>query len=662
MPEGASGVIGCHRRPAAIEEQPGAERRKDTVDGVDPDGPQEAERFDPRIPEPAAEPTLIPVIRPAAAAESPGRPVPPVMLTPDSAVDLDPLLLDEDAVNETGLAADPGLHPDQGVVQADGAEDATPTPAADSPLTEPPLSEQVPTSVLSPADADGALPAPAVIPEPDVTVPDPVVPHGPPEKKGRRRGRRGRQDRAVFEEALPTQTLAMVERLQSSPYGRRMRSTLQQRRDVEHHSVEARTTLDFALKLGETMFSFGATSLDVETSIIVVTQAYGIQETEVDLTNQAISLNYAPDSSRGEVPYTLQRVVRSSSTHFDGLVAVHRLVEQISEGKVERSEAQRRLVEIRHRPKPFPPFFEVLFAGVFAGCFVPFIGGSWEGALLGMVSTWLVFWLKVQADRARFPEIFSAMFAAFLATVIALVAFALRVPVNPAVVTAGGIMMLLPTVRFVTATQDAINGFPVTAAGRFISALLVYAGIMGGIMLAVGVAEMVGLPPLDLAETSQESHPFLLLLALVAVASMSDAVVEQNRSRAILASGAVSAVGYLVFTAVTAAGTSGRLAPAIAAAAIGFTARIVAERIGAPALVVALPSVLFLLPGLTIFRSLYGFTVESKSEMLGIVGIVDAIVIVAAIAAGVALGNTVAKPVTDRLRDSSPRALPPRLR
>ena len=149
---------------------------------------------------------------------------------------------------------------------------------------------------------------------------------------------------------------------------------------------------------------------------------------------------------------------------------------------------------------------------------------------------------------------------------------------------------------------------------------------------------MVGLPPLDLAETSQESHPFLLLLALVAVASMSDAVVEQNRSRAILASGAVSAVGYLVFTAVTAAGTSGRLAPAIAAAAIGFTARIVAERIGAPALVVALPSVLFLLPGLTIFRSLYGFTVESQSEMLGIVGIVDAIVIVAAIAAGVALG------------------------
>ncbi|RUQ41839.1 threonine/serine exporter ThrE family protein [Micrococcus sp. HSID17227] len=630
---------------------------------MEQEGTQEPARFDPRIAEPPAVPTLIPVLRPAGAEDA--------AAVGDLAIDPeDPGLLDLDpaesahpaaaagAVGATEprppvvrpAAADPEPEPEE---PAEPEAETLPEPAADAPLTEPPLSEQVPTSVLAPADADGALPAPDVIPAPDITVPDPVVPVGPPEKRGRRRGRRSRE---VFVENLPTQALVLADRLHSSPYGRRMRSTLQQRR-AEAQALEARTTLDFALKLGETMFSFGAASLDVETSIIVATQAYGILETEVDLTNQSISLNYAPDSSRGEAPFTLQRVVRSSSVNFEGLVAVHRLVEEIAAGEVDRAEAQRRLVEIRHQPKPFPAVFEVLFSGVFVACFVPFIGGTWTGAALGMVSTWLVFWLKVQADKARFPEIFSTMFGAITATVIALMAHALDLPVNPALVIAGGIMMLLPTARFVTAVQDAIHGFPVTAAGRFLSALLVFAGVMAGIMIAVGIGDLLGFEQLDLAEAGTLSYPPLLLLGLVMAAGMADAVVEQSRWPQILACGLVSGAGFGAYLAAQQVGVSDRLVPAVAAAAVGFLGRLVAQRLAAPALVIVLPSMLFLLPGLTMFRSVYGFTVETGATLLGVEGLFNAAVIVVAIAAGVAFGNTLAKPITDRMGTLLPTEL-----
>ena len=634
---------------------------------MEQEGTQEPARFDPRIAEPPAVPTLIPVLRPAGAEDA--------AAVGDLAIDPeDPGLLDLDpaesahpaaaavAVEPTEplppvvrpAAADPVSTPaPEPEESAEPEAETLPEPAADAPLTEPPLSEQVPTSVLAPADADGALPAPDVISAPDITVPDPVVPVGPPEKRGRRPGRRSRE---VFVENLPTQALVLADRLHSSPYGRRMRSTLQQRR-AEAQALEARTTLDFALKLGETMFSFGAASLDVETSIIVATQAYGILETEVDLTNQSISLNYAPDSSRGEAPFTLQRVVRSSSVNFEGLVAVHRLVEEIAAGEVDRAEAQRRLVEIRHQPKPFPAVFEVLFSGVFVACFVPFIGGTWTGAALGMVSTWLVFWLKVQADKARFPEIFSTMFGAITATVIALMAHALDLPVNPALVIAGGIMMLLPTARFVTAVQDAIHGFPVTAAGRFLSALLVFAGVMAGIMIAVGIGDLVGFEQLDLAEAGTLSYPPLLLLGLVMAAGMADAVVEQSRWPQILACGLVSGAGFGAYLAAQQIGVSDRLVPAVAAAAVGFLGRLVAQRLAAPALVIVLPSMLFLLPGLTMFRSVYGFTVETGATLLGVEGLFNAAVIVVAIAAGVAFGNTLAKPITDRMGTLLPTEL-----
>jgi uncharacterized membrane protein YjjP (DUF1212 family) len=684
----------------------------------------QSESFDPRIPEAPVELAAIPIIRPARAEAAPVDADAPTM--PDAALEPD---------------VGPGPEGEPEMVEM-----AT-EPVADSPITAPPLSEPVTTSVLAPADGDGLVPAPETVPAPDAAVQDvpsrtgldhsagldgpglghsagldgpglgdpgleaavgldmgfeagyqagleqsladveaatgvlprthrlPTVGEGPagapehllhpgvpadpgehaPHRRTFRRPRLRRSPKPqqvpdAVAEPMPTQALALVERLSSSAYGRRMRSRLSARQARQDAAVEVRTTLDFALKLGETMFSFGASSMDVESSIIVVTQAFGIHEIEVDLTNQAISLNYAPDSSRGEVPYTLQRVVRSWSQNFAGLGLLHRLVEEIADGEVTRAEAQRRLVEIRRTPKPFPAWSEIVMAGVFCGLFVPFIGGTWRGALVGMVSTWIVFWVKIQVERRGLPEIFSTMIGSFLATAIALALHSVDVGINPSLVIAGGIMILLPSSRFVAAVQDAINGFPLTAAGRLISALLVYMGLMGGIMIGVIGSQIAGLPVLDLAEAPAGSElPALVLLVLVACAAMSDSIVEQATWKALIASGLVASAGFGVWLLFNGIGTGPRLTPAIAATAVGFLGRIAALQLRFPQIVVVLPSMLFLLPGLAIFRALYEFTVDSGSTLLGVAGIFNATVVVVAIAGGVVLGDTLARPLTDRL-------------
>lgn len=625
------------------------------MSSVDPQTPRDRPQAPAAEPAPQAGP--IPVLRPAVVPSVPpeaAEETADVAASPTRDEGPEEVLPPVLAPATAALPATPGDVPPADArsdedPDADPPPAEAPGPAADAPLTAPPLSEVVPTSVLAPAEGVAPTAEQAAETVPDLVVPEPLLPHGPEEPRGRRRRRRGRDHhRAVFEETLPTQALVMVDRLQASPYGRRMRSTLSRRREQDEQALEARTTLDFALKLGETMFGFGATSLDVETSIIVVTQAYGIHETEVDLTNQAISLNYAPDSSRGEVPYTLQRVVRSYSTNYEGLVAVHRLVEEISDGMVERAEAQRRLVEIRHRPKPYPPALEILMAGVFVACFVPFIGGTWQGALLGMASTWFVFWLHTRT-MAFLPEIYSVMIGSSLATAVAFGAYVLEVPINPALMVAGGIMMLLPTSRFVTAVLDAINGFPVTAAGRFISTMLVFVGIMAGIMVSVAAADLAGFPRLDLAAQVSVDYPAPLLLVLVLVATAADAVVERSGWRTLLASCAVTGAAFCAHTLIAGLGVGPTLLPASAAAVVGFLGRIVALRVGAPPIVVLVPSILFLLPGFAIFRGLYEFTVETTSTVAGVAGIVSALVVVVGIGAGAVFGDTLARPVTARL-------------
>lgn len=518
------------------------------------------------------------------------------------------------------------------VVRSSADLDA-PEPTQDTPLTEPPASEPVPMSVLAPSEPE--------------TLGQPVLPAA--RRKGRMRFPGGTAFRKIMHsEPLPTQSMPWVNRIAGSPYNN---PYLQAHREADE---DARRTLDFALRLGETMFRFGAGALEVETSIIVVAQAFGIRETEIDITNQSMNLNYAPD---GQVPYSVQRVVRSWTQNYAGLALLHRLVSDIATGKVGRGEAMDRLAEIRRRPKPFPRWMSTLAAGLFAGTFVLYIGGGPVGAGVALLSTLLVMAVVDLMGRARVPEFFSTMAGGFMATVVALVLYALHVPLAPSMVVAGGLMMLLPSARFVSAVQDAINGFPVTAAGRFVSAFLSYVAIISGIVAAVAVAELLGVRSIDLAEESSANYPLLMMAILVFLAALFDAVVEQSEWRLLLPTALVSVCGYMVYVGVGALGLSPRVTPAIAAVVIGALGRYVALRMGAPQLVLAVPGILFLLPGLMIFRSMYEIAMDSGAVAEGAVGMFNASMVIMAIAAGVVLGDTLARPFTRSYRANERRRI-----
>ena len=79
---------------------------------------------------------------------------------------------------------------------------------------------------------------------------------------------------------------------------------------------------------------------------------------------------------------------------------------------------------------------------------------------------------------------------------------------------------------------------------------------------------------------------------------------------------------------------------------VGILARIVALRLGAPQLVVAVPSILFLLVGLSIFRAMFVLTLTPDYSVTGVVGLFNALVVILAVAAGVVLGDNMARPFT----------------
>lgn len=437
----------------------------------------------------------------------------------------------------------------------------------------------------------------------------------------------------------PTEALNIVERLQGTPYANPKINVDQ--------DASNRRTMEFALDLGETLIRYGAGALEVETSIIAVTAALGLSHLDVDITNQSLHLNYSPPDGES---YSVLRVVRSYTANYAGMVLVHELVSDIIAGGVSRTASAKRLKEITRQPKPFPRWIVACGRAVFAAAFVLFIGGSWAGALVAMLSSSLVTQIGRYGSRWRVPEFFTIAASTLAVTGIALLGHQFHAPLDPALVVSGGILLLLPSGRFVSALQDAINGFPVTAVGRLFSASLIYGAILCGIATALVISDLLGGEKVDVHRIVTTEYPAWLLVVLVGVAIVAGAVTEQSALRLLLPTAGIAVGGYLVQLLAESIGLGDRATPALVATVIGFAARMAADKLRSPQLVLAAPAVMFLLPGLMIFRAMYGIVINVDDMATGLVEMFNAMAIMLSIAGGVVFGDTLCRPLTSTAR------------
>ncbi|MFI7480908.1 threonine/serine exporter ThrE family protein [Kocuria sp. M1R5S2] len=477
-----------------------------------------------------------------------------------------------------------------------------------------------------------------------------------------RPGGRARLRSMLQGEAAPTAPMRVVDRLNASPFANL-------RRFGESTGREARRTLNFALRLAETMFHYGADALDVESAIVAVCATYGVENVEVDITNQAVTINYVEDTqddggvrTREDVfndpdtsSHTVMRVVRSWTDNYAGLGETHQLVAEIANGEMPRSEAERRLDAINAKPKPYPRWMVSAALVVAVMALTIGMGGSATGAAVAGVS-----WVVVQSAAGRLrgwriPEFFVLATQSGIATVFALLLSWAGLDLSPALVIAGGIILLLPTTRMVSTMQDAINGFPVTAAGRLLSTSMAFLGLVAGIAGGVSIAGYLGMPRVDVAQgTFVPASPVVnTVFMLVGTALL--ALSMHAKPQHVLSSVVAGFAGLLVFHAGIAVGLGGRMDAAIAAVISACVATLLAARHRVPQLIVAIPAMTFLLPGLSIFRGMYILSVETESYAEGIVVLANAMATIMALASGVVLGKYLMRPFVGHLNGTSAR-------
>jgi len=441
----------------------------------------------------------------------------------------------------------------------------------------------------------------------------------------------------IVEDPSPTtQPIPIVAVLRGTPYSAPVQ--------VEAKSEdEARMILDLAVDMGQMMLRAGASSQDVEVSVIATCTACGLSTAEVDLTSNSLTVHYT-DPEGGML--TVMRVNREASVHFAKLSAFHALVTDLVDGKIDYERARERLDAIRKQKRPYPEWLVDVAWGALVAGVVNLVGGSLVSSLLGFLIAIANQRFGALLGRTGMPPFFITVVQATAITVLSMGAATLDVIARPQFLVAAGIILLLPTMALVSAVQDALTEFPLTASGRVISVGLTFAAIVSGIAAGIMIGRAAGLRTIEVILPGTGTQFLTTLLSLVAalLVAAGGAIGMQAQKRLIIPASIIGLAGFAVMVACLVGGVNGILTSFVSSTLVGLLARPVAHRFGAPAIALVVPGIYPLLSGLSIFNA--AFLIVQPEEAVGLSqglsSLFTAITVNAALAVGAVFGTFLA--------------------
>ena len=297
------------------------------------------------------------------------------------------------------------------------------------------------------------------------------------------------------------------------------------------------------------------------------------------------------------------------------------------------------LAAVANRPR-YPHWLSILAAGTGCGAFCTLFGCDLNAAIYTAVSAIIGKIIQMQcAERFGFNPYVSMTFAAFSATIVAYLTHLLptATPWHPLIAAA---LFLVPGVPMINALSDMLNTYLISGAARIIHTLIIIGAMTFGIVFAIGMADFDSFTNLAMRP---ESDYFLFAIA-AAIGAMSFAIffnVPPRLLYAVAAGGAICVCtrNFFIFEL----GFNSEVGTLAGATLVSIVAMQAIHWLHTPSLVLIVPAVIPLVPGVLIYRLLFAVINIRKitlDELLSAIQSgVDAVLIILAIAIGAAAPN-----------------------
>lgn len=402
--------------------------------------------------------------------------------------------------------------------------------------------------------------------------------------------------------------------------------------------------LDLCIQVGEVLLSTGVPVDETSATMMRLAAACGLPTVDVDITFNAITMCY----HRGNVaaPVTTMRLANYRTTDLTRIAVITGIVDQVMRSRMTVAAATAAVSETVNARHPYPRWVATAGLAGLAAAVAVLLGGSAVIALTALAVTALIDRLGFVLHQRNVAPFFVQVTGAFMVTVATLgllAAGALPSDTQPSLVIAAGLTVLLSGLTVVGTVQDAISGFYVTAAGRAAEIALLSAGLLAGVILGLKLGLVFDLDLNPAEPLPADTTGFALTMGAAAMSAAMFALATYAPLRSLPAAFVIGGTAWAAYAAVTMLTDFGYVAASgVAATVVGVTAGLSRRGSARVTQVILLSGIIPLLPGLTAYRGFY--QLATQDVVSGLVTLILALAIGLAVAAGVVLGDLIARP------------------
>ncbi|GAB3141567.1 hypothetical protein GCM10027057_25390 [Marisediminicola antarctica] len=411
----------------------------------------------------------------------------------------------------------------------------------------------------------------------------------------------------------------------------------------------ARLVIDLCLRAGEAMLATGASAADVVATVLRISDAYGISAMHVDITFTSITVSI--HRGMNEDPMSVMRIVRVRTTDYTRLQDVYLLIDEIAgqDSPVDVDDARERLTSILTSPHPYRRWVVTAGKAILASGVVVMFNVSFVLVLVAAASAIISDVITRRLGKWSVPGFFAQMAAAVATTSIAVFIFWLRsvgieLPGSnqPTVIVIAGIIMLLSGIGLTASARDAIDGYYVTATARGMEVLMLTLGLAVGISLVLGAALRMGVP-VTVATSLGDGISLVPGVVGSTLIGVGFALTSYMRLRLVPLTATAAGLVFAVYSVVLPLAPQPGLAPGIAGAAAGVIGYFTYRWLKVPEGAMTMAGIIALIPGLAVYRALYGFMDSEYAVTEALPAMVVALATGIGLAAGTTIGGFAAR-------------------
>lgn len=399
--------------------------------------------------------------------------------------------------------------------------------------------------------------------------------------------------------------------------------------------------LHLLLSTGQLLMSSGADTSRIVRDMTRVAAYMGIPWNMIHLhiTYTTLMLNISDD----EHSYTSFRKCKTHGINMTTISAVSKLTWRAMEEKYTLWKYDSELEKIRCRQRFYSPLVTALGAGFACGGFCKLFGCDWLAFFYTAICAAIGFGVRRQCNKWGINQYGSIAIAAFIATFLAYLTHWLPGSATPWHPMLASTLFIVPGIPLINAVDDLLNNFIISGTTRGLDTVLTGGGMTFGIITAINLCHMTDFTSLSTVPNSS----FLVYALAAGIAAVGFSMIFNVPPRLLFVAAIGGAIAVCLRNYITLQlGYSQMIGSFFGAAVVGLIGLKAMHWVHTPFHVLAVPSVIPMIPGVLLYRFLLGIinigNIEPLALLKAVQNGIEAILIIVGIAVGATIPNIVA--------------------